>query len=84
MSARLLICNSPGWIAALWRWVRVLLSEVTAAKVNIVSGASTAEALGKFADLSQVPRELGGTCDQCPQGCRNVRRGDRSAADGPC
>ena len=76
MSARLIICRAPSWVAALWRWVRVMLSEVTAAKVNILgSGTSAAEALSQYADLANVPRELGGTCDKCPEGCSNSDRG---------
>ena len=52
-----------------WVWVSPLLGERTKQKVDIAGSHATPAALEKVAKLDQLPKELGGTCDRCPEGC---------------
>ena len=83
MSVRIVMCaraaqfaadapsvNSPSWVSTIWAWVRPILSQQTADKVSIASSKDNAKIIGRFADLDEVPVELGGTCPHCkPASC---------------
>ncbi|KAJ3132817.1 cytosolic factor, phosphatidylinositol/phosphatidylcholine transfer protein, partial [Physocladia obscura] len=70
MLGKMYVINAPMLFTGVWTLVKPMLDEATVNKI-VILGSNYLPSLLETIDTESVPRFLGGTCSDCPEGCEH-------------
>ncbi|KAJ3027680.1 UNVERIFIED_CONTAM: cytosolic factor, phosphatidylinositol/phosphatidylcholine transfer protein [Siphonaria sp. JEL0065] len=70
MLGKMFVINAPMLFTGVWTLVKPMLDEATVQKINIL-GSNYLPSLLECVDAQNLPRFLGGSCNDCKEGCEH-------------